>query len=107
VPIAASVKLSIAGSEGQRSIDSTVANISLTGIGLYADCLLGRGSAVSIEINFIGTDGLMKTDLIEGSILNANEIEDLCYLCVVFNEELTPQKQPSLYEHLQKILSQY
>ena len=104
VPLAASARLSYSSDAGPRAIESTVASISLSGIGLYADCMLSINTAVSIKINFISSDGLMKTDVVEGSIVNANELQELCYLCVVFNEDINPQKQPFLYVHLQKIL---
>ncbi len=104
VPIAASARLSYVSNEVQKSIESTVASISITGIGLYSDCMLSKGTNVSIEINFISTDGLMKTDSIEGSIVNSNEIQELCYLCIVFKEEIIQQKQPFLFEYLQKVL---
>jgi len=104
VPLAASAKLSYSSDAGPKSIDSTVASISLAGIGLYADCTLAKNTAVKVQINFISEEGLMKTDVVEGNIVNANEIQDLCYLCIVFNEDINPQTQPSLYEHLQKII---
>lgn len=104
VPLAASASLSYSSDAGPRAIESTVASISLSGIGLYADCMLSKNTAVSIRINFISSDGLMKTDVVEGSIVNANELQGLCYLCVVFNKDIDPQKQPFLYAHLQKIL---
>ena len=104
VPLAASAKLSYSSGEGPKSIDSTVASISLAGIGLYADCMMEKNTAVTVQINFISEDGLMKTDVVKGNIVNANEIQDLCYLCIVFNEEINPQKQPSLYAHLQTII---
>lgn len=104
VPLAASAKLSYLSDKGPRSIESTVASISLSGIGLYADCILTIDTAVSIQINFISADGLMNTDTVEGSVVNANEIQDLCYLCIAFKEDLNPQKQPFLFSHLQRIL---
>jgi len=104
VPLAASARISYSSDAGRKSIDTTVASISLAGIGLYADCTLAKNTAVTVQINFISEDGLMKTDEVEGDIVNANEIQDLCYLCIVFKEDINPQKQPSLYAHLQKII---
>ena len=104
VPLAASARISYSSDTGTKWIDSTVASISLAGIGLYADCTLAKNTAVTVQINFISEDGLMKSDVIEGNIVNANEIQDLCYLCIVFNEDINPQKQPSSYAHLQKII---
>lgn len=104
VPIAASARLTYASAKGSQSLDSTVASISLPGVGLYSDCLVAKGTSVSLEITFIATDGLMKTDQIEGKIINANDLADLCYICIVFDEEINAQKQPFLYEHLSKLL---
>ncbi len=105
VPIAASATISYTGNDGTKTIDSTVACISLLGTGLYADCMLPRGTAVTLEISFIPTDGLLKTDVVEGKILNANEVGELCYICVVFNESINEKKQPYLHDHLRKIIS--
>lgn len=104
VPLAASARLSYSSDAGPRAIESTVASISFSGIGLYADCMLSINTAVSIQINFISSDGLMKTDVVEGNVVNANELQELCYLCIVFNEDIDSQKQPFLYAHLQNIL---
>jgi hypothetical protein len=104
VPIAASARISYTGNEGSKTIDSTVASISLPGIGLYADCMPAKGTAVTVEISFITTDGLLKTDVIEGKVVNANEVGELCYICVVFEESINENKQPYLHTHLRKII---
>ena len=104
VPIAASARISYTGDGDTKTIDSTVACISLLGTGLYADCMLPRGTAVTVEISFIPTDGLLKTDVVEGTVVNANEVGELCYICVVFNESINENKQPHLHDHLRKII---
>lgn len=104
VPIAASARISYAGNEGTKTIDSTVASISLPGIGVYADCMPAKGTAVSLEISFITTDGLLKTDVIDGKVVNANEVGELCYICVVFSESINETKQPHLHSHLWKTI---
>ncbi len=106
VPIAASAHLSYLCPEGPRSIECAVASISFGGVGLYADCLLARGTAVSVEINFIAIDGTMKTDVVQGAVINSNEIAEQCYLCISFDQEINEQQQPFLYRHLRATAEQ-
>ncbi|UCE79086.1 MAG: PilZ domain-containing protein [Nitrospiraceae bacterium] len=80
VPIAASARISYTGNRDAKTIDRTVACISFPGIGLYADCMPAKGTAVTVEISFITTAGLLKTNVIKGTIVNANEVGELCYI---------------------------
>jgi len=106
VPIAATARISCRSNEGSKSIESTVASISFLGIGLYADYVPTRDTAVSVEITFIATDGQLRTDAIKGNIVNATEVVGLRYLCVVFKEKVNRRDQPHLYEHLHSIIDQ-
>lgn len=104
VPMAGSARLTYSDVDGVQTIESTIASISPRGIGLYTDCMLKQGTLVLLELNFIAKDELMKTDRLKGRVVNANEVEGLCYLCIVFHEAISPQKQHILYAHLKDLL---
>jgi len=104
VPLTASARLIYNGPEGVKSIDSTVGSISMMGIGVYADCMPGKSTPLLVEISFFSSDGQLKTAEMEGQVINANEVSALCYICIVFKEEINAQKQPSLHEHLLKLM---
>jgi len=55
-------------------------------------------------INFISIDGI-KTDSIEGCIVYNKDIGNIYFMGIELNEEINPEKQPSLYKHIQKILT--
>jgi hypothetical protein len=48
--------------------------------------------------------GVMKTDSIGGEVVHTNKIENLFYAGIEFVKEIDETHQPSLFEHLQKIL---
>jgi hypothetical protein len=54
--------------EDIRLIQTTIADISMSGIGLYLDGTLELYKDVSIEIQFIGADGITITDYIEDTL---------------------------------------
>ena len=87
-----------------QSIQTLVANISLGGIGLYSYSAIKVETSVSITINFISLDGGLKTDSIEGRVINIRKIGDPHLLGIQFDEEIYAQNQPSLFKHIQNIL---
>jgi len=89
---------------GYIIIKTTTGNISLGGIGLYSDDPIEIDTNVSITIHFITTDGI-KSDTTRGRVTHNKKIGHVYFLGIYFNEEINPNKQPSLYEHIQNILT--
>lgn len=87
-----------------QSIQAVPSNISLEGIGLYADVPIEIDTNISITINFISADGL-KADSIEGRLVHYKDIGNIYFIGIQFNEEINPANHPSLYEHIQRILT--
>lgn len=73
--------------------------ISSGGIGLYADNPIEIDTNVSITINFISADGI-KTDSIEGCVVYNKDMGNIYFIGIQFNEEINPENQPALYEHI-------
>jgi len=87
-----------------QSIQTILCNISLGGIGLYADVPIEIDTNVSITINFMSAGGI-KTDSVEGCVVYYKDMGNIYFMGIQFNEEINPENQPSLYEHIQKILN--
>ena len=91
--------------EGEiHSIHTVIANISLRGIGVYSYNSIKVKTSVSITINFISADGVLKTDSIEGCVIRKVKIDNTYFLGIQLNEEINAQNQASLFKHLQNIL---
>ena len=103
VPIAASALVMFGSNGNARAVPAVVSNISLSGIGIYADYSLDKGATVSVLITFISEDGRMKRDSITGTIVHANKIETLYYAGIEFDEELNAEIQPFLYPYLKQL----
>jgi len=69
---------------------------------LYADDPIEDDTGVSITVHFISSDD-MKTDSIDGIVVYTKNIGDIYFMGIQFNKEITPEFQPALYEHIQKI----
>lgn len=89
-----------------RSIQTVIANISLGGIGLYSYNSMEINKCVSITVNFISGDGMLKTDSIEGCIICGKKIDNTYFVGIQFNEEISAKHQPSLFRHVQTIPTQ-
>jgi len=88
-----------------HSIQTLIANISLRGIGLYSYSSIKVETSVSITINFISSDGVLKTDSIEGRVISNRKIGKSHFLGVQFNEEINAQNQPLLFKQINNIIS--
>jgi hypothetical protein len=78
--------------------------VSLGGIGLYCNEPIEIDTNVSIAVSCMSVDGI-KTDSIEGCAIYNKNIANMYFMGIQFNEEIDSEKQPSLYEHIQKILA--
>lgn len=105
VPLAGVAVMTVRDNDGIRLIQAKIADISMSGIGLYSDETLELDKDISLEINFIGEDGLTKTDYEEGRIVYANTIGKIYFIGVEFDEEIDSTSHSLLYERLQRILT--
>ena len=86
-------------------VETLVANISRSGLGLYSYTNMEKGISVSIEITFISLKGYKQKDTVEGEIVWLSKLGRLYFIGIVFDEELNLSKQPVLYEHFWKVTS--
>jgi c-di-GMP-binding flagellar brake protein YcgR len=104
VPITGTAILKFKAKGEFRSIQALPGSISLGGIGLYADDRIEDDTGVSITINFISLEDI-KTDSIEGFVVYSKNMGGVNFMGIQFNEEVNPENQPALYEHIRKILT--
>jgi PilZ domain len=83
-----------------HSIQTVIANISLRGIGVYAYHAMRIKTDVSITINFLFSDGSLKTDSLTGHVMNNKKIDNTYFIGIQFDEEIDPQNQPFLSEYI-------
>ncbi|MCL5022231.1 MAG: PilZ domain-containing protein [Nitrospirae bacterium] len=105
VPISATATLRFKEGNETQSVQTMAASIALGGIGVYSDNPVEIETDVSITIDFISSDGMIKSSSTEGRVVYDKTIGTMHFIGIQFDEELNAENQPALYEHLQKILS--
>lgn len=83
-----------------HSIQTVIANISLRGIGVYAYNSMKIKTDVSITINFVFSDGSLKTDSLTGHVISNKKIDNTYFMGIEFDEEIDPENQPFLLEYI-------
>lgn len=86
--------------EEQKVINADIANLSLSGIGLYSLEPIGKGKKVEILISFIDRNGKIQEEDTRGVVNWEKKFKDKYLIGILFNEELNVYKQPRLIEHL-------
>jgi hypothetical protein len=84
----------------KTSVDATIANISFSGMGLYADKPVGKGKKVQIQIAYVDRDGKICEDGATGVVDWQKKFKEMYLIGVLFDEELNIDKQPNLIKHL-------
>jgi c-di-GMP-binding flagellar brake protein YcgR len=105
VPITGSAFLTLKGQKQIQSFHTLTRDISLSGIGLYSDSYLTDCVDVSLRINFISTDGLLESTLLQGHVVYSRQIEEMYFVGIEFDEELNRKNHPSLFKHVHKVLN--
>jgi hypothetical protein len=88
-------------------VEATIANISLSGIGLYSLKSIGKGKKVSIKISFVDKAGKMQEDSISGKVDWQKKFQNMYLTGIIFDEEPNGVKQPRLVEHLTWLIDTY
>jgi c-di-GMP-binding flagellar brake protein YcgR len=92
--------------EKVRSVQTVISNISLGGIGVYSYNPLELNKCVSMTVNFISGDGILKTDSISGHIRCHKKIDNTYFVGIRFNEELNAEHQPLLFRHIREVTAE-
>jgi len=81
-----------------------VADISLSGIGVYSDQPIRDGKDLSVDIYFISSDGSIRCASVDGSIGHARKMRNIYYVGIQFKKDIMPAQHPLLYEYLMTLL---
>jgi hypothetical protein len=79
---------------------TTIANISLSGLGVYSATPIAKGRKAMITISFVDRNGKMLQDTTAGKVDWQRKFSDLFLIGILFDEELNMLNQPRLLEHL-------
>src|SRR3989304_8444119 len=83
-------------------IDTTIADISFSGMGLYSSAPIGKGKKVMIKISFINRSGKSCEDTATGRVDWQLKFGNTYLMGISFDEELTVINQPMLFQVLQR-----
>jgi PilZ domain len=86
---------------------TTIANISLSGLGIYSAAPIGKGKRVMITISFVDKNGKMRQDSAAGKVDWQRKFSNLYLIGIIFDEELNTLNQPRLLEHLSWLIDTY
>jgi hypothetical protein len=88
-------------------IDTTICDISFSGMGLYSPAPIGKGKKVKIIISFLNRTGKACKDTATGRIDWQLKFGDTYLIGIAFEEELNINKQPTLFKHLTELIETY
>lgn len=79
-------------------------DISLSGLGVYADHPVPPQETVTVTVNFISVDGEMYAETLRGTVIYGIRIGDFFFIGIEFDDFINPEGQPLLYKHLDEVL---
>ncbi|MBI4685816.1 MAG: PilZ domain-containing protein [Nitrospirae bacterium] len=104
-PISATALFKVKKEKDTVQFETSISNISQSGLGVYSYVPIDEGTSVSIEITFIAINGFEQKDTLEGRVIHSSKLGGIYYTSVAFNQELNPVTQPFLYNHFWKIIN--
>jgi hypothetical protein len=90
-----------------KVISATIANISLSGLGLYSATPIGKQKKVKVTISYVDKNGRVREDVAKGKIDWQKKFLNMYLVGVKFEEELNTSNQPHLLEHLTYLIDTY
>jgi len=88
-------------------LNTTIANISLSGLGLYSTSSIGRGKKVKVTICFVDKNGRVQEEMATGRVDWQRKFLNMRLIGIIFDEELNAVSQPKLLEHLSWLIDTY
>lgn len=90
------------GSAG-KTIPTLTQNISLSGIEFHSYIDIEEGTHVRVELKFTDNKGFSVTDVIEGRIVWQSYRGNFSAMGLSFDEQLSPDHNPVLYEYFRNV----
>jgi hypothetical protein len=88
-------------------IETAVANISFSGIGVYSPIPIGKGKSVKIKISFVDRAGKIQEDITTGKVDWQSKFKNTYLVGIIFDDELNIINQSKLLEHLIWLINTY
>ena len=88
-------------------LNATIANISLSGLGLYSTSPIGKSKKVKVTICFVDKSGKVQEESAKGRVDWQKKFLNMYLIGVIFDEELNAVNQPKLMEHLSWLIDTY
>jgi len=85
---------------GKVSLETNIANISFSGMGVYAQKKIGKGTKIRITVSFVNKEGKTSKDLVSGTIDWEKKFKKIYLLGILFDDELNMKAHPRLLPHL-------
>ncbi|MEW6053065.1 MAG: PilZ domain-containing protein [Nitrospirota bacterium] len=98
---------SVRVARSKAPIEAMIANISLSGIGLYSSKPIGKGKKAAMTIAFLDKDGKILKDSITGKVDWQKKFRNIYLAGILFDEEPNVLSQPKLMEHLTWLIDTY
>ncbi len=89
------------------TINTTIANISMTGIGLYSNSKIGKAKKVKLNVAFVDSKGKMSEETVEGKVDWQKKFKNIYLIGIMFDEELNMKHHPKLLGHLLWLIDTY
>jgi hypothetical protein len=81
-------------------VDTQIANVSFSGIGLYSHKPIANGREVKMKISFFDVAGRIETAIMTGSTIWHSKLGNSYLVGIRFNEELTETNKPLLFKRI-------
>jgi len=105
VPVVGSATLHFTGKKTVQPMETMTVDISMSGMGVYSDRPIEKGTSLAAGIRVIASDGSLVTAFVEGTGVFFREIGNFYFVGIEFGEEIDPGKQPFLSDEIQKLLN--
>lgn len=100
-------KAEIAILEDGTVSDTSIANISFAGLGIYSPVLIRKNKKVKVQISFIDSKGKVQKENAVGKVDWVSKLGNSYLMGIFFDEELNTVKQPLLIKHLAWLINSY
>jgi hypothetical protein len=100
-------KAEITISEDGTVSDTSIANISFAGLGIYSPVLIRKNKKIKVQISFIDSKGKVQKENTVGKVDWVSKLGNSYLMGIFFDEELNTAKQPLLIKHLAWLINSY
>lgn len=94
VPLDVTAVIKYVHDENVKPLQALIADISLSGIGLYSNRPIRESTGLSIEVIFMSAEGQMRTASLQGDTVYTRDMGGIYFIGTEFDDEINPARQP-------------